>query len=317
MANKAQIKAWTGPSGDHWVKEHELFQRGLALFGAEGLRQAAPQPGEAVLDVGCGIGRTTQALGKAVGPGGCVVGVDISTPQLKHAEGERVALGDAGKHIAYREGDAQTDGELKAQAAGGNGFDLMFSQFGVMFFEDPTAAFTNIRKALKPNGRVCFICWQEPKLNPFFTILNEAGREVTKENPQVSSGASAAPKAGAAAVKAGKEKPGYEPGPMSFRDTKFTTEMLEKAGFEGVRMDPFSSFFDFGTDLEHATRFNAVPRVVQGTVYPTLEKAGLLDQLFEKVRNRLRGWTDKNGQILCPAAAWIVSAKVSAGASKL
>ncbi len=142
---------------------------------------AAAKPGERVLDIGCGAGQTTFLLADAVGPNGRVTGVDISTPLL----GRRGA--GAPKNVEFVKADAAFH-PFKPE------YDLIFSRFGVMFFDDPPAAFTNIRKGLKPGGRLAFVCWRPVADNAVGDAAG-AGRQA------VPAAAAAARSAGAGAVR--------------------------------------------------------------------------------------------------------------------
>ena len=114
-------------------------------------------PGASVLDIGCGCGQTlARARRELVGPTGRVVGVDMSAPMLARAR-ERVA---ARPEIAL----VRPTRRLSAFPRGG--FDAVYSRFGVMFFEDVRAAFANLRAALRPDGRLAFVCWQDIVAEP-------------------------------------------------------------------------------------------------------------------------------------------------------
>src|SRR5262249_16140283 len=119
-------------------------------LGQRALQALAPNPGESVLDIGCGGGETALDLARAVAPDGTVVGVDLSAAVLAFAK--RAANGWG--RVRFVHADAQVfpfDPAL---------FDAAFAWFGVMFFTDPTAAFSNIRRSLKPTGRLAFVCWR-------------------------------------------------------------------------------------------------------------------------------------------------------------
>src|SRR5579885_3498256 len=113
---------------------------------------AAIQSGERILDIGCGSGETTLELARRAGPAGSALGVDISRLLLDaaRAAARQAALA----NVSFQEADAQTHAFAPAS------FDLVFSRFGVMFFEDPDAAFRNLKTALRPGGRLCFVCWR-------------------------------------------------------------------------------------------------------------------------------------------------------------
>jgi SAM-dependent methyltransferase len=124
------------------------------------LETAAPKPGEAVLDIGCGTGATSLAFAQAVAPDGRVVGLDVSAPLLRQARTRSSDLA-----VTFVEGDAQVH-PVQPE------FDLVTSRFGVMFFDDPAAAFGNMSRALRPGGRVVFATWAMP--TAWFELTAEA-----------------------------------------------------------------------------------------------------------------------------------------------
>ncbi|MBL0901150.1 MAG: class I SAM-dependent methyltransferase, partial [Reyranella sp.] len=153
MKSKAELAAeqasfWNGPGGQGWLAAYGRIERSLVDINRDVLALAAVQPGERVLDVGCGTGDTTAALAKTAGS---VLGVDISEPLVAAAKAKDIA------NSAFLVADAAT------QAFEPGSFDLVFSRFGVMFFADPVAAFANLHRALKPSGRLAFVCWRTPQ----------------------------------------------------------------------------------------------------------------------------------------------------------
>jgi SAM-dependent methyltransferase len=165
-ANEEQERFWNDVAGPLWVAAEEEIERHTGPFGEVALAVAAPAEGEAVLDVGCGCGATAIALAAAVGAGGTVLGVDLSAAMLARAE-ERVAASGASQ-VWFRRADAQ------GADLGAGSFDLVFSRFGVMFFADPVAGFANLRRALRSDGRMVFVCWQAPSANPWMAVVNRA-----------------------------------------------------------------------------------------------------------------------------------------------
>ena len=109
-------------------------------------------PGQRVVDLGCGSGRTTLELAARVGPGGEAVGVDISAGMLARARERAARSGTGNVEFVYADVQVHELGEAL--------FDAAYSRFGVMFFADPVAAFANIRKALRPGAVLSFVCWQ-------------------------------------------------------------------------------------------------------------------------------------------------------------
>ncbi len=194
-----QAAFWNGPGGQGWLATyHQRIERSIADLGQDALAAAAAQPGEHVIDVGCGMGGTTADLARAVGPTGHVLGADISEPLIEAARSHRV------DNATFVVGDAVTY-PFKAAA-----YDLVFSRFGVMFFGDPVAAFRNLRHALKPAGRLVFLCWRTPQENPWGLVPLRAAAPFLPPIP----------------------RPGPEdPGQYSFGDRARVERILKDAGF--------------------------------------------------------------------------------------
>jgi SAM-dependent methyltransferase len=183
------------------------------------LDAAALQPGERVLDVGPGGGRTSIAAARGVGPTGAVVGADISTPL--RALAERRAVESGAGNITFCTVDVQTD------SIPGGPFDAAISQFGVMFFEEPVIGFANIRAHLVPGGRLVFACWQSSQQNPwtFFPAI----AEFVPPPPEPA--------------------PGKAPtGPFALADPVRTTEILRSAGFVDTKRTPYEITVDAPRD---------------------------------------------------------------------
>src|SRR6185369_15072156 len=170
---------------------------------------AAVAAGERVLDVGCGCGSTTIELARRAGPTGHVVGADISGPMLADARARTAAAGLGNVELVHA--DAQT------HAFPPSAFDLVFSRFGVMFFADPTAAFANLRGALRPGGRLAFVCWRSLPENPWMAVPLMAALQHLPP-PTI---------------------PGPEdPGPFSFADRGRVERILGGAGWSDVTVTP-------------------------------------------------------------------------------
>lgn len=150
-ARPTQREYWNSKVGEEWARQADLMDRMLAPLTQPAFEALALAPGESVLDIGCGAGATALTAAQVVGATGHVVGVDISQPLLALAR-ERAAAAEV--RIDFIEADAG------AAPIAGEPFDAAFSRFGVMFFDDPPAAFAKVRARLKPGGRMVFVCWR-------------------------------------------------------------------------------------------------------------------------------------------------------------
>jgi SAM-dependent methyltransferase len=160
MANVDQVEYWNSAVGDTWARMQARLDAAFTPATAALLSMAAPRLGEDVLDIGCGTGETTLALAAAVGDEGSATGLDISEALLARAR-ERAEAGLS--EALFINADAATFADEA-------GFDLIVSRFGVMFFDDPSAAFANLHKLTAPGGRLCFACWQPAVLNLWATL---------------------------------------------------------------------------------------------------------------------------------------------------
>jgi SAM-dependent methyltransferase len=203
--NAEQIRYWDEVAGPTWARLHAGTEAQLAVFGRAAIGKAGISPGDRVLDVGCGAGATSVALGGLVRPTGSVLGVDISGPLLDLARAAAAGLA----NVSFAHADAST-----ADLPEG-GFDLLFSRFGVMFFTDPTAAFTRMRQAIRPGGRLSFVCWRSAEHNPWLTVplrAIAAHVPVTPSEPDA-------------------------PGPLAFGDGARVRSILAGAGFVDVALE--------------------------------------------------------------------------------
>ena len=149
VPNADQREQWAR-EGAQWVAEADRYDAMLESFGAAVLASASLSPGERVADVGCGNGAVTIDAARRVGPNGRALGIDISTPMLDLARRRAMEAGVG--NVEFIEADAQV------HPFGGGSLDAIVSRFGVMFFDDPEAAFANFASALRPRGRITFAC---------------------------------------------------------------------------------------------------------------------------------------------------------------
>jgi ubiquinone/menaquinone biosynthesis C-methylase UbiE len=173
--NADQIAYWNGPGGQHWADRQQTQDIVLAPVSGVLIDRAKVKAGERIIDVGCGCGSTTIALAQKAGPAGHVLGIDISAPMLARAR----QMAPAGTPVDFVLADATVYPFDPAS------FDLLASRFGVMFFAQPAVSFANMRRALRPTGRLTFACWREPRDNPFFMAPLQAVYKHVPKLPQL------------------------------------------------------------------------------------------------------------------------------------
>lgn len=280
-SNQQQISDWNGHVGDRWLTYNEWLDERTAAYGAMAFAAAAPQPGETVLDIGCGAGATSLELARAVGASGSVIGVDISEPLIGRAR-ERAQASELS--IEFHLADAS------APLFAPQSFDLLFSRFGVMFFDDPVAAFTELRKTLKPGGRIAFACWQEPAKNDWYVLPLNAIAGIV-EQPIVDTNA---------------------PGPFAFSDPQRVERILTQAGFAQIELKAFKAPFYYGRgDTREAMAEDALHQVFRvGPIQRLL--AAQSDEVRERavvaIRAKLAGLANEQG-IAVSGATWVVTAR--------
>jgi SAM-dependent methyltransferase len=274
--NEDQYTRWNGIDGEYWTTNQDRLDRMLAPVTGPLLAFAAPLPGSTVIDVGCGCGATTIEFARAVGPSGRVVGIDLSERMLALAA-ERLRAFD---NTTCLLGDAA---ELALHNLGA---DLIVSRFGVMFFGDPLAAFTNLRRGLAAGGRLRFACWRSINENPWLQIplhaVYEHAPRLPKPDPE-------------------------EPGPFAFADTARVTRILTAAGFTAPSFTPLNLQMDIaaGGTLEDA--------VSQASATGPAKRV-LADQpdeiraaASESIRRALTAYASEAG-VRLTGAVWLVAA---------
>jgi len=205
--NQEQRDYWNRDEAGHWVDNQERYDEMLAPFGAWVLAAAALTGAERVLDVGCGCGATTLGAARAV-PDGQAIGIDLSQRMTERAH--QRALDEGIGNALFEVADAQT---FRHDVP----FDVVISRFGVMFFDDPVAAFTNLHACLWTGGRLAFACWQDMLHNEWMTV--PAGAVL-------------------AHVSMPDLGPPGAPGPFSFGDADRVRSVLTDAGFTEVSVEP-------------------------------------------------------------------------------
>lgn len=278
MANE-QMRAYWADGGKGWVEHRELFDSELAAFAEAVLGAADPGPDDRVLDIGCGTGKL---LAEATARGASGSGVDISPAMV---EGARRLVPGATFTVA----DAQTD-----DLSPGGPFTKIVSRFGVMFFDDPTAAFANIRSVAAPGADLVFVCWRAMQENPMFTmgtmvLLQRMDPPPPPPDPTA-------------------------PGPSAFADRERLHGILDGAGWGDIAIEPFDAICDYshgGSDgvEERVTMIlnTGGGHMAQDQLEPALGPEGwaaLLDEVRDELRRHL-----VDGRLQFNGATWLVTAR--------
>jgi SAM-dependent methyltransferase len=277
-----QAELWAGPMGDRWLAHIDQFESMISGIGEDAIAAARFQPGETVVDIGCGGGATSLLIARVVGPAGSVTGLDISP-----------ALVDAASERARRAGPANARfvlGDASSAPPPGPPFDRLFSRFGVMFFGDPHGAFAHMHGFLKPGGRLDFACWGPVPENPWMGELREViGRHVPPPD--------------------GPPPSPRTPGPFAFAEPDYVREILGAGGFSGIEVSPWrglQAMGGAGATPQSAARFatEALPfGEALAELSPDLRARAQAD--IEAMFARHHG----PGGVRIPAMAWLVSAK--------
>jgi SAM-dependent methyltransferase len=272
--NKEQIDLWNGAAGQAWVDRQESLDRLFAPFERLLADIATDRKAKRVLDVGCGTGATTLAIARRLGSQVACTGVDISGPMvaLARERARRESLS-----ASFVTADAQ------AHAFAPASFDLIVSRFGVMFFEDPVAAFANLRSAASADATLELIAWRSAADNPFMTAAERAAAPYLPAMPA--------------------RKPD-EPGQFGFADQDRVRTILERAGWTNVDVEPL--------DIECALPARELDAYVT-KLGPLGRVLGEADertraQVLEKVRAAFAPYVH-GAEVRFNAACWLISAK--------
>ena len=272
--NAEQAEDWNGASGRQFIEQRGRHEQMLGRLTARLLAGARIQDGENVLDVGCGCGDVTILAARATGSGHAL-GADFSRIQV--AEARRLAACTGVTNARFEVADAQV------HPFGAGVFDVVLSSFGVMFFDDPAAAFGNLRRALRRGGRLALLCWRTRKENPVFTTGF----------------------AEAAAVLGLREMPA--PGAaFSLAGTGRAGALLSGAGFGGIEFAKADEAMLIGRDVDDVLEYErASPTATEILAGLSPAQAAVLTG---QVRDRLVAYASPAGVVM-PGAAWLVTAQ--------
>lgn len=277
-ANQQQSEAWNGGEAVHYVDHSDRYDRQLEPFADALFERVQLEPHHSVLDVGCGCGVTTLTAARRART---ALGVDISAPLLEVAtDRARSASLDNAEFVVA---DAQT------YAFDEGAFDLVISQFGLMFFDDPVSALANLRRALAPRGQLAFVCWQGLEANEWVMTV---GRPVAQHTELPTLGGLAA-----------------GPGMFALKDPDETAALLDAAGFTQIDIEPVSPtiLLGGGGTLDESIDFllgMGIARGLLGRLDPDARAAAI-----ESVRVSLAGRYERGVGVRLGAGGWLVSAR--------
>ncbi len=275
--NKNQRDFWSGKGGDIWVERQNAMDTMLSHLGEAALNKLNLNEGENVLDIGCGCGHTTLNIAKRISPDGQVTGLDISEPMLKRAKesANEMSISNASFNCV----DVQTDdiGEEVYSAA--------FSRFGVMFFEDPIAAFHNINKSLITGASLSFVCWQSPALNPWQSLFIEAVKKyVDLPSP-----------------------PPRSPSPFAFMESEYVSSILEESNFQNIMIEGHEAEVNMfsGRSLSDSVKdYISINPVVSGMLKDSTEQEKT--EIINSAIEAFSPYYSAKG-LMFPSATWLVT----------
>jgi SAM-dependent methyltransferase len=280
VVNSGMRDFWNNAGGRMWVNYQDIIEIGMSPLGINAMDRLGIAPNDRVLDIGCGCGDTTIELARRVGKDGYVLGVDISEMIISSAK-KKINLKKQ-SHVDFKCLDAQNYDFDKTS------FDVIFSRFGVMFFDDPIAAFSNLRASLRSNGHIAFVCWQPVTAIEWISLPLEIISRHIEPPP------SPPPQPEA-------------PGGFSFGDANRVERILSSAGYSDINIEPYHSKINIGKSLDEAQAFltHIGPA---GSILENPEIDSEVRMRFiEDLHNTLKAHQTEKGVSL-GAATWLVTA---------
>lgn len=282
MENNDFINCWNQILVPKWNRFRHILSGNGAVHSTMAYDHFHIQPGDKVLDIGCGYGETSIEIGKIVGPEGEVLGLDCTQAFLDIANKERDESGV--ENVRFVLGDAQTY-ELPE-----NYYDVVYSRFGVMFFQNIVYALKNAHKTLKPDGKLCMIVWRTIDDNPCWGM----GKEIALQH---------LPPPGDTAQTCG-------PGPFALANEETTRAMMNAAGFDNIEIFMRNDEeIPIGTNMEEAIDFQILVGP-SGEIIREAEELGQekLPTIREHMKNSYKQYEREDGVYL-PSSTWFIMAR--------
>ncbi len=279
--NAEAIQAWDGPLYDRWIRFRHIVTTGLGAHGDAALALVPPQEGQRVLDIGCGLGDTTQQIAELVGPTGEAVGVDAAERFIETARTEAEEAGV--QNASFLAVDVQTDSL-------GGPYDMAFSRMGTMFFISPVAALRNVAQSLVPGGKLAMVVWRRREDNLWLFRAQQIVEGIVQKPEEY-------------------DEPTCGPGPFSMAGADTTSDILVHAGFTDISLTRSDIDIMGGTTLDEALEL--VMSIGPAGEILRLQgdrAAHLMPQVDAALREGLAEFVRDDGQVWAPASTWIVTA---------
>lgn len=278
QTNTDQMTLWNGRGGRAWVDQQALLDRVLKPLEDRLADEVRAARGQHVLDVGCGTGSTTLAVGRLLGDKGHCTGADISQPMIDLAQARARQEGSAAGFIRA---DVQVHPFEPAS------FDTIISRIGIMFFDNPVAAFASLRRAATDDGKLRCIAWRGPAENPFMITAERAAAPLLPNLPPRRADA---------------------PGQFAFADRDRVASILQNSGWADIDIQPadFECAMPEKELLGYVTRLGPLGLVLEDADAPTRQ------QVIETVRAAFDRYVH-GSKVRFTAACWTINAGAGRG----
>jgi SAM-dependent methyltransferase len=269
-----QKALWNGVVGNAWVEAQTFLDPLFEPFEERLVDEVVAASARRVLDVGCGTGSTTVAIARRLGPEGVCVGVDLSQPMIAAAKARAQRDGVTASFVCA---------DAAAHAFEAASFDMIVSRFGVMFFDDPVAAFQNLRRAARPDAPLRLIVWRSAADNPFMTTAERAAASIVPNLPARSPDG---------------------PGQFAFADPSRVRGILEASGWVAIDIAPMDVVRTFPAAelVPNMTRLGPLGRVFHELDEPTRKR------VIDGVRSAFDPYVHDH-EVRFEAACWMIGAR--------
>jgi ubiquinone/menaquinone biosynthesis C-methylase UbiE len=282
--NEEAIRAWDGPLFDRFLRFKHLLTGGLGVHGEAALRRHAPQPGQRVLDIGCGFGDTTLRIAELVGDRGEAVGVDAAPRFVEYAQQDAARGGVT--NASFLTADVQSL-ELEQR------FDMAFSRFGTMFFANPVVALRNVRGMLEPGGQLVMVVWRRREDNEWLYTAQTIVEAIVSRPEEY-------------------EEPTCGPGPFSMAGADTTSDILLGAGFAEISLLRCDLPLKIGDDLDEAIELVTALGPAGEILRLQGERAAHLHGEVDAALRAGLGELQTPDGVMAAGSTWIVSARAPA-----